>query len=469
MTVYRDDGSAGTFTLLLVVMLSLLAYPTVLLSQTLPGDKTAYVTTTVGNAHDYVDASVYFTKGTTEICGTTGPIISALNDLKNTSQYNSKGVIDLRGVFPPSLGTALTCSSSNPWPGSTGSYNAVSATILFPAGTISINSTWVLPGNTRLVGVGASTLGPSGTTTGITTIQAASGFSGDIIDMGNSSICGQNGGSGGNCSGIAIEHMRLDGNSSNTGTINGISNTSAQELNYVTDVALVNITGTGLSITGEQAGGTADNSGPYSTIYFSGSGVCVSINGTYATRGLRGLNCNNSVGSTTVPAIKVDGSNNTIQDLYISGYKGDGIVIGSQGSYANNNVIVNVTSDNNTKNLVHIENTLSGQVDLTLMGIKSGANTTIQDDLTNSKLTERTVALYVVGEGLAGTTGYSRFTTSSTQPAWFVGSGKPGQSDPCTGTVLGSLYSLTSGSTGPTLWACVGTSSSSTWQSLSSN
>jgi len=429
----------------------------------LAGDKTIYSSSsTVSGYHDYVDASVFVTNKACSSADVCCAINQGLLQISNNSIYATKGLVDARGIFPATGGNFSSCTTY-PWVTS-----VVGATVLLPAGTIPIPAPWELPANTRLVGEGSGIA----TGTGVTTIQAASGFAGDMIDMGDPS--GQTTLCSGNCGGIVIEHLRLDASASSA-IANGILNSAAQEFNFVNDVAIIGMpaNGTGLTILGKNdtiTPGSADNSGPYSNIYFSGSGTCVNINGTYGTRGIHGLTCNNTAGSVS-GAIKVDGTNNTIQDVYIAGYKGDGIVIGSQGTYAQDNLIFNVTGDTNVKNLVHVANSLGAQPDITLMGIKSAANTTIQDDVTNSKLTERTVGLYILGEQVAGgTSAYSRFTTSSTYPAWFVGPA-PGTGT-CTGTggtVIGSLYSVVSGTAGPTLWACVGTPGSGTWQSLSSH
>jgi hypothetical protein len=69
----------------------------------------------------------------------------------NVAAYPPTGaVIDARGI---SGATNLTCSHGSPW---TEGSNTVSApsTILLPAGTIVIPTTWVMPNNTRIIGAG---------------------------------------------------------------------------------------------------------------------------------------------------------------------------------------------------------------------------------------------------------------------------------------------------------------------------
>jgi hypothetical protein len=459
-------------------------------TSTYTGDKAAYlVSTTLTNAHDYIDASVYIgtaaCSSTTDVCC---PISQALADLASTSNnYKKSGTVDLRGIIPPSASTHLTCSTTNnPWTGSSGLYNNIASTILLPAGTIDVSGTLVLPATTRIIGEGAN----------LTTINAASGFTASdgynaIAEMGTfggSGICGNN-----DCNGVVLEHLGINANGQ---SLNAIVNNSAQELNYVNDVAISGVAtgGIGLWIIGQNdvvgttKQGYAVNSGPYSNIYFtgasSGSGACVNINGTYGTRGIRGLTCV-APGTAGSAAILLDGNNNTIEDVYISNFT-DGVLIGSQipsgatAGYAQNNLLFNIRGSSTVTHLVHICKSLdsspcptgtnnSPPTDLTLMGITSAANTTIQDDVTGATLTntgDPTVGLYILGEpvlgGSLGATpiGSSRFTTSNSYPAWFVGS-SPGSGNTC--TVNGTLYSVTSGTTAPTLLGCINLK----WDSLS--
>jgi hypothetical protein len=443
-----------------------------------PGDKVVWGATTYTYAHDYIDASTLIPTGSTDVCAA---INQALVDLQGKSNicasplYNNKGLVDARGISPPS-GRAFACSV-NPFPSSGG--HSVSVSVLLPAGQIPITGTWVLGPNMRLVGQGPGVIGSSDVAGG-TTLSPGSAFTGPaLISMGDEpsqpvTICGDN-----NCNGISIEHLRLDGSSVN---VIGITNNWSQELNYVNDVQMTNMVGTGLQIVGELSNptsppGKADNSGPYTNIYYSGSGSCVSISATYGTRGIHGSSCNGS-NSPSVAAILLDGSNNTIQDVTISGYIGDGIAIGSGTGFAQDNLLFNIAASS-VANVVHVYKTNVVPTDLTLMGISGGTTTIIQDDLTGSSIPSSTgsVGLYVLGEAMSGTNGYSRFTTSSsspgsTVPAWYVG---PGFSS-STGNVCqqpGSLYSATgldtSISTVNTLWGCVGSGGSSNWFALSSN
>ena len=213
----------------------------------------------------------------------------------------------------------------------------------------------------------------------------------------------------------------------------------------------------------------------------------MNINGTYGTRGINGLTCN---GSGSSPAILLDGSNNTIQNVSISGYSGDGIRIGSQiGSQTtsgaeSNNLLFNITGSSVT-NLVHIcgssdtscgtSSSLAAPSDITLMGVNGGTTASIEDDVTSANLSG--VVGHVLGEQLPSG-GYSRFTTNNCAnngvqscPAWFVG---PSANGPVAGTTScsqvanGSLFSATTSTTSQhptTLLGCIG----STWQKLSGN
>jgi hypothetical protein len=282
-----------------------------------------------------------------------------------------------------------------------------------------------------------------------------------MIDMGNYTVCG--GGSNADCVGVVVEHLALSGNGQ---TLNDIVNQYSQELSYVNDVSMSNLgSGIGLWLAVH-----SNNSGPYTNINYSGSGICAQIydsGGTInRTRGIHGLTCT-MTGSN--PAVLLDAPNNTLEDVYISGSTSqDGIRIGSQG-LAYNNVIVNVHGYG-LANVVHLDPVAmsSNVADITIMGSTcSGASgcsgNNIKDELPGgAALTNATVGMYVVGEPVLGgnptqTIGYSRFNTSasSTSAAWFVGVTSPGPSINCP---TGSLFSCTSASScgTNTLYDCEG-------------
>jgi hypothetical protein len=150
---------------------------------TSPGNNAVYTSgSTVVLSPAFIDASVFFppNKGThaADICDAVYQLLKG-NPNFLTHGYPSSGtIIDARGLS----GAALTCTKGSPWSES-GVSVAAPSTILLPAGTIVIPTTWVLPSNTRLIGEGDSI--SSGTT-----IQAKASFSSaDMIDLGTSFIC----------------------------------------------------------------------------------------------------------------------------------------------------------------------------------------------------------------------------------------------------------------------------------------
>ncbi|MBZ5573369.1 MAG: hypothetical protein LAO09_15985 [Acidobacteriia bacterium] len=169
----------------------------------------------------FIDAGILAQVNGTNICATIYNIFTS-----TTPAYPASGaVIDARGVSS----SAFTCTGT-PWLQSGGSFANVPSTILLPAGTIAISQTWAMPSNTHLVGVGDSP-------TAGTILQAASGFSGAMLQLGNaSSPC---------CTAVSVENLVLDG--FGRSGVNGILNTTAQDFSYVDHVSLYQILGTGLS------------------------------------------------------------------------------------------------------------------------------------------------------------------------------------------------------------------------------
>jgi hypothetical protein len=164
---------------------------------------------TIGTAA-FIDASVLFQN---DICTTLYFILNGTN-----GQYSPGAVIDARGITGAA---ALTCpANTTPWLKG-GVYLNKSSTILLPAGTIVIPSTWNLPSSTHLIGVG-SNITSAGFTPG-TTLLAQSGFSGSAM----MSFCTAA------CTGIGVENLTLNGQSQ---AIDGIDNANAQDLTYVDHV-----------------------------------------------------------------------------------------------------------------------------------------------------------------------------------------------------------------------------------------
>jgi hypothetical protein len=364
----------------------------------------------------------------------------------NYSGYPTAGrVVDGRGLNAGN--TTMTCAkNSTPWVQGTNS-TANPANILLPAGTITINTGWVIPSQTSVIGEGR----------GRTTLAAASGFSGDMIDF-----CANS------CFAVGLYGMILEGGGQN---INGVVNNFAQEQTYVDEVSIHGIEGAGLSI-----GSGGVNSGPYSNLSITagGSGACPPSNPmsgcptaqtacakiiNASTRGIHGITCTaNGVPSA---AIYLDGNNNTIEDLHFEGFV-DGVLVGDQDPAAAN-VLINVNGASGgatsgvIQTVVHISNaTTNGVANVSSLSILGAVNvttfnkTTIQDDLTNTTLNnnsgDASVGIYLLGRP-AGS-GYSRFTTSASIPNWGVGSSAPTGSCP-----TGAIFSNTSG-TPNTLYVC---------------
>ena len=392
----------------------------------------------VANSPSFIDASMFVFSGST-LCSTIYKI------LLGPPTY-SAAVIDARGLN--SGNTNMKCApGTTPWNNGTTFQNKPS-TILLPAGTIVIQTTWVLPNYTRLIGEGDA-IASSGSTPG-TTIQACMtpcSFTGsDMIDLGNSILCPAFGGIA-ICNSVSVEHLTLDGQGQ---SINGIVNTNAQTGSSVDHVGLYRILGTGLSVTGQ-----ANDSGPYSNITFDLGGfsgtqqtVCANINGQAGTRGIHGLNCI-SENNDPPAAVLLDSSNNSIEDVRIVGFY-DGIRVGANNN-AQSNVLLNIIGDTNPILggntpivVVHIFNVGNTVSDLSIMGANnatggSSQTITIQDDLTGPQLKDTSVGIYALGESAGG--GHSRFTTStSTNVAhWTVGT----SAQTGTGCAQGSLYSCT--------------------------
>jgi hypothetical protein len=371
-------------------------------------------------------------------------------------------VVDARGVTYP-LGGAETCTV-NPFNSVT-----VPVTLLLPPEALSIQKTWVLPNNTRVVGTGRlSQLVATGTFTPDSSNPVEA-----MVEMGNASVCPSTG-----CTGISIEHIKLDGNNlqvlpDNVG-LTGIYNGYAKDGSYVDDVELYRIGATSNSqsylTTGLLIDTGAAGSGPYSKITIAsvaatqctdkvanecgtsggnkGQATCTptaAVQIRAATRGLHSITSTTSSDQKNgtrcagpLAGIYLDASNNTIEDAHFEGFY-DGIVVGANVNGQNapvGNVISNVAggfggNSGSMVNMVHIcspqsqaGSACSGSSvlakDLTILdtaSIGSGAlnMTTIKDDLTgttvNSSPLSTLVAMYALGEPM-GASQYSRFTTS---------------------------------------------------------
>jgi hypothetical protein len=427
------------------------------------------------SSYAFVDAS-QFNVGA-DICA---KINSALVFVQSNSNLFPDGaVIDARGIIPASTQNCL----ASPFPS-----NSPPSTILLPASIIVISAPWTLPNHTRIVGEQPA---PGMGQVVAPTLRAGSSFSGgsDMIDMGSSILCSSP------CSGISVEHLTLDAGPATT-PVHGIHNNFAQEQSYVNDVNLINMSLRGLWVdTG------ATDSGPYSNIIFRASGACDGIGSgsncpacvliQAQTRGLHGISC---IGDThTQPpsapqhaGIYVDASNNSIADVHIESFW-DGIEIGENNSTVAGVTVANIDGGISTsiiQNLVHIcgsqaigtECPNPGNVsDVTILqATLQNGNTTIEDDVTKTVIAPastgptQSVGVYALGAAMAGTSGYSRLTsspidptsnpTNTVVPTWGVGSMTPpsGCSKP------GALYSNTQGGFGTSVYVCT----NSVWQHI---
>jgi len=175
---------------------------------------------TPAGAQSQGNNAVYYQSGSTGVCCKgSGAFIDAsvfadttfcktIYDILAPSGY-SAAVIDARGLN--SSNTTMACAAgTTPWNNGTTFLNKPS-TILLPAGTVVIPSTWGLPANTALIGVGDN-IG-SGTTLQAKASSLSAGTA--MIQFGSSSLCTST------CSGISVENLNLDGQGQ---AINGIVN-----------------------------------------------------------------------------------------------------------------------------------------------------------------------------------------------------------------------------------------------------
>jgi hypothetical protein len=144
------------------------------MGQKKPGNNDVYNSSGQAASSAFIDASVFLGSGQNhgvDICDIVYGILSGR--IKTSSYTNTGAVIDARGLS----GTALTCTKGSPWSeGGVYVTQPSPSTILLPPGTITINSTWVLPNSTRVIGEGSADpmLNGNGTTSHQTTIQACS-------------------------------------------------------------------------------------------------------------------------------------------------------------------------------------------------------------------------------------------------------------------------------------------------------
>ena len=419
----------------------------------------------------FIDASVFVTSPppiSQTFCGVLNYVL--VHIVQPTYPFGA--VIDARGLN--SNNTSMTCTSTNPSPWSGITSLPPPSTILLPRTTASnpivIPSTWSLPPNTHLIGEGGSV--SSSTTVG-TTIQAKSGsFSGSMIQFGWGALC-LGPGSSPICSGMSAEDLILDGQGQ---AITGILNQYSGDQTYVDHVSLYQIVGTGLSISN-----AATNSGPYSNITFDTGGfsgvsstICAAITDAASTHGIHGLSCTSeSEDLDAAAAVLLDSSNNSIEDVRISGFY-DGIRVGANAN-AQSNVLVNIIGDTSYAgsltpiNIVHIFNVGNTVSDLSIMGANNAGGSpltvTIQDDLTGPQLKDTSVGIYAIGNKGTGDY-YSRFTTSPNAATWVVAN-PTNSSAPSGNCSPGSLYSnLSASAVNTTFYVCAYNTPANTWKPI---
>jgi hypothetical protein len=482
--------SCGTF----VVFLGWLSSPTYMHAQQSQGNNAVYDSqgSTVVASAAYIDATAFSAVG--DICRTINNIL-----LLHLGSNSDGVVIDARGFLNSSDPNNQGCTT-DPFAGTLVPTRPV--TILLPASNIQMSAPWTIPNKTRIIGEGPNT-----------NLQAFSITTSPMINMGSSLLCPSGG-----CTGVGIEHLKLDGMNKGLG---GIVNAYSGEGSYVVDVQLYRIQAnttaagppyvTGLTI-------SAPNSGPYNDVNFTptqnptcssnSNNKCKSLpNGCTCpatacvqiqaqTRGLHGITCeaDSYPNDAQIPpppaAIFLDASNNSIKDVHGEGSK-DVIVVGANPSSSSNeivslNVIANVSGvygdTGPVTNVVHICkgqtnpptacSALASVTDLSVFQARSTGGsgnpaTTVLDDVTgttiNSSANSAFVGMYVLGEPLMNgqsVIGYSRFTTSPF--ANVQGGGIPnwsvGNFPPSTScSSYGALFSNTSGGLNQTLWLCTST------------
>jgi len=276
------------------------------------GDNAVWASgTSIQGSGAFVDAAAFCGSSGSSNCGGSTDfctvLSSALASLMSLSPPG--GVVDARGVVPAPSGSggggSQNCGS-DPFSGISAP-NSVPIMVLLPASTINMAKTWILPNKVRLVGEGA-----------FTELTDQSPFTGsNFITMGSSSICP---GSTPACSGISVEHLKLEQPLNETVVLGGIVNQYAVQSSYVNDITFQYLNGIGMLV---EAG--AAHSGPYTDFNFTAgsqdSGVCLDIEAQ--TQGLHGITCHGNsltLVTDTYAGIIVNSGNNSLEDVHIEDY-----------------------------------------------------------------------------------------------------------------------------------------------------
>jgi hypothetical protein len=184
----------------IILFCCLCAFPILAAAQGAPGLNAVCSSTSVcSSSSDTVGTSAFIDASMFVGSVPSPTFCSVLNDvLAHVIQptYPNGAVIDARGL--PGTNASMACSTS-PW-GSGSGYLNVPSVVLLPAGTITISVPWVLPGNTKLIGIAAS-----GNNSLLDTTIQASFSSGAVLQFGDSH-CPSSG-----CQGISVEHLSISG------------------------------------------------------------------------------------------------------------------------------------------------------------------------------------------------------------------------------------------------------------------
>ncbi len=410
-----------------------------------------------------IDASA-FSSQTGTLCGQVNAAQSWINTQTTRLGLDYFATVDARGI------TNLTCAQGEtpfdnvPPNNPPTSYPFSGMTLLLPAGVIQTTVPWKLPNFVEIVGAGTGDVTAAGNET---IIRAASNFSGqNVLQVDSTSAlpC---------CHyifsvDIILENLVIDGNGKN---INGISNSLLGHGFRANHVGLVNLGNTGLYLS------NAGFSGPYDNITFSegtansSATTCIQVigAGSYATEGFHHVKCTAN-SNTPAAGIKIDATDNTLEDVVISGFQ-DGVLIGSEGAAVGNHIehVIDTSASSVYNSTIHLSTNFLDS-DTSIVGVYNECVTgggincklvTIQDDVTGTNVVDTTVAQYFVGNHNLTTVGYPRFAAttslSPSVPTWLSGAVAPAGTCPQIGTLFSN-----SGS-GGALWVCANTSSGAKW------
>jgi hypothetical protein len=302
---------------------------------------------------------------------------------------------------------------------------------------ITTSATWIVTSRTSLLGLGGGNT-TVGSTNGVNTvIRAASGFSGPVLQMGNST--------GGPWFGIIIKNLTVDCNAQTH--CGGIFNNEAEENSMVEQLQIWDAPTYGLHVSVANSSDTshpgATNSGPYRNLYIAYTSNCGSscnaavgvqvdgpgtqTNGSPVARSVRQFDditiTGHAAGYLAETAVVIYGVSTAFTNSHIE-YAQTGIAIGdvssttpcTYGTISGNcvtdgveisNVSIGTLTGNNNQIGIIVGNSTSGApatYDVTLTGIAGmSANskvTTLQDNTSGTTLSSTNdpfIGLYALG------------------------------------------------------------------------